>query len=162
MSRTPWPATRVLVVGTLVVGTLDALDAILFFGLRSGAKPGRIFQGIAAGLLGSSSMQGGAPTVALGVALHYFVAFGIVTTYFIASAAFRTLAARPLLWGPLYGVAVYFFMNRIVIPLSAIGAAPRPVWPVLLNGLLIHIFGIGIPAALAVARGVRRSSTRFG
>jgi hypothetical protein len=42
-------------------------------------------------------------------------------------------------------------MNRIVIPLSAIGTASWPSLPVLANGLLIHIFGIGIPSAVFAA-----------
>jgi hypothetical protein len=46
---------------------------------------------------------------------------------------------------------VYLFMNRVVIPLSAIGTATWPALPVLANGLLIHAFGIGIPSAVAAA-----------
>jgi hypothetical protein len=37
---------RALTLGTLAVGTLDLLDAVVFFGLR-GAAPHRILQGIA-------------------------------------------------------------------------------------------------------------------
>ena len=37
--------------GTIVVGTLDAIDAIVVFGLR-GSTPIRVFQGIASGWLG--------------------------------------------------------------------------------------------------------------
>ena len=55
-----------------------------------------------------------------------------------------------------YGVAVYFFMNLVVIPLSAIGAVRFS--PVLFaNGILIHVFGVGIPSAL-FARSIRRST----
>jgi len=43
-------------------------------------------------------------------------------------------------------------MNLVVIPLSAIGAV-RCSWPRLVNGILIHVFGIGIPSALFAARG---------
>ena len=67
--------TQAVLYGTLVVGTLDALDAIVFFGLRSGAQPIRIFQGIASGLLGPAARQGGLQTAAIGVGLHYFIAF---------------------------------------------------------------------------------------
>src|SRR3954469_17018955 len=109
---------RAILYGTLTVGTLDALDAIVFFGLR-GAAPVRIFQSIAAGVLGRAAFSGGWTTGALGVALHYFIAFGIVVTFIVASRRLGLLARHPLWAGVLYGVAVYFFMNRIVIPLSA-------------------------------------------
>jgi len=58
------------------------------------------------------------------------------------------LTRHPIACGIVYGVLVYLFMNRVVIPLSAIGAASWPVLPVLANGLLIHAFGIGIPSAI--------------
>src|SRR5580765_8229971 len=41
-----------ILFGTLVVGTLDLLDAVVFFRIRNGVPPLRIFQSIAAGLLG--------------------------------------------------------------------------------------------------------------
>jgi hypothetical protein len=58
------------------------------------------------------------------------------------------------LWGPLYGVAVYVFMNAVVIPLSA-ATGGMPKLPVLINGIMIHIFGVGMPAAVT-ARAARR------
>jgi hypothetical protein len=140
---------RAILSGTLVVGTLDALDAMLFFGLRNGARPMRIFQSIASGVLGSASFQGGGRSAALGVFLHYVIAFGIVLVFFVASRRIRFLTRHAVVSGILYGIAAYFVMNRVVIPLSAIGAASAPVpWPVFANGILIHAFGVGLPAAL--------------
>lgn len=140
---------RAILLGTVVVGTLDALDAIIFFGLRSGATPVRIFQSIASGWLGRSSYQGGAAAAALGVATHYFIAFGIVTTYHLASRKLDWLTRYAVPCGIVYGILVYLVMNRVVIPLSAITRGPAPVaLPVLVNGLLIHMFGVGLPSAL--------------
>ncbi|HEX9366349.1 MAG TPA: hypothetical protein VF921_06970 [Vicinamibacterales bacterium] len=137
--------------GTLVVGTLDALDAIVFFGLRGGARPIRIFQGIASGLIGPAARQGGLKTAALGVFLHYFIAFGIVTTYFVVSRRVRLLTRRPVICGLVYGLLAYAVMNLVVIPLSKIGGPSMPAAPVVANGLLIHIFGVGLPSALFAA-----------
>ncbi|MEO8078793.1 MAG: hypothetical protein ABI818_20890 [Acidobacteriota bacterium] len=145
---------RAILSGTLVVGTLDALDAIVFFGLRSGAHPMRIFQGIASGVLGPASFEGGVRSAALGVFLHYVIAFGIVLVFFIASRRITFLTRHAAVSGILYGMAAYFVMNRVVIPLSAIGAAQSVAWPVFVNGILIHAFGVGLPAAL-VARAAR-------
>jgi hypothetical protein len=140
-----------ILYGTIVVGTLDAIDAIAVFGLR-GSTPIRVFQGIASGWLGRASFQGGLPTAALGVLTHFFIAFAIVATYYAASRKIGLLRRQPLRCGAMYGVAVYFFMNLVVIPLSAIGAV-RFSWPLFVNGILIHVFGIGIPSALFAARG---------
>ena len=140
-------ATQAILYGTLVVGTLDALDAILFFGLRSGAQPIRIFQGIASGLLGPAARQGGLPAAAMGVALHYFIAFGIVATYVLVSRRVTLLTRHPVVCGMLYGLVVYGVMNLVVIPLSKIGGPTMPPAAVLANGVLIHLFGVGLPAA---------------
>ena len=150
-------ATRAIVYGTLVVGTLDALDAVVFFGLRSGATPIRIFQSIASGLLGRASFQGGLGTAALGVCLHFFIAFVIVTIYHVASRRARILTDRPVMFGLLYGVAAYFVMSRIVVPLSAAGGGGWPPMPVLVNGLLIHALGVGLPSALFARAAASRS-----
>jgi hypothetical protein len=43
-------------------------------------------------------------------------------------------------------------MNVVIIPLSAIGAPPEFDPTGLANGLAIHVFGVGLPAALIAAR----------
>jgi hypothetical protein len=59
------------------------------------------------------------------------------------------LTKYPLVTGALYGIAVYFIMTLVVVPSSAIHAVRAlPSLPVLVNGLLIHAFGVGIPSAL--------------
>jgi hypothetical protein len=136
---------RAIVVGGLVVGTLDALDAILFFGLR-GASPGRIFQGIASGLLGRAALDGGMATVLLGLGIHYLIAFSVVITYILAARRFDLLVRAWPWCGMAYGVGVWLFMNFVVIPLSAIHRGGF-VAPVVVNGLLIHAFGVGLPSA---------------
>jgi hypothetical protein len=139
---------RSFVYGGLTVGVLDILDAFIFFGYR-GATPIRILQSIAAGLLGRASFQGGMATAALGLVLHFVIAFGIVATYFAVARAVPLLTRRPFLFGPLYGLVAYAVMNFVVIPLSAAASGGQPPRAVLVNGLLIHAFGVGLPAALS-------------
>src|SRR5262244_2966388 len=89
----PGPA---IVFGGLAVAVLDGLDALIFFGLR-GATPSRVFQGVAAGLLGRAAFDGGMSTTALGLGLHTFIAIAIVATYFVVSRRARLLTRRPVL-----------------------------------------------------------------
>jgi hypothetical protein len=137
---------RALVYGTLAVGILDGLDALVFFGLR-GVQPIRIFQAIASGLLGRSAFAGGIGTALLGVALHFFIAFMIVGTFFAASRHIPMLRRSPVWSGLLYGVAAYLVMNLVVLPLSAAGRGTF-AWPVVINGVLIHMLGVGLPSSL--------------
>jgi len=139
--------SRSILLGGLTVATLDGLDAVIFFGIRNGVPPYRIFQAIAAGLLGKASFQGGAPTVALGLLCHLIIATTIVALFVFASRRLPALAERPFLWGPVYGVAAYLVMNLLVVPVSAANPAPKTL-AVVINGVLIHIVGVGIPSAL--------------
>jgi hypothetical protein len=149
--------SRALLLGTLTVGTLDILDAIIFFGIRNHVAPVRIFQSIAAGLLGRAAFSGGLPTAVLGAALHYFIAFMIVATFFVLSRYIVLLRQRPILFGPLYGIGVYLFMNFVVLPLSNASRGPL-VLPVVINGLFIHMVGVGLPSSLFARVALNRRS----
>jgi hypothetical protein len=139
---------RWVALGTLAVAVLDILDAFLFFGLQ-GVSPVRILQSIAAALQGRGAYAGGAGSAALGLLLHVFISLVVVLVFFIVARALPVLLRRPFLSGPLYGLVVYWVMNNVVLPLSATPPAAGPAGAVLINGLLIHAFGVGLPAALA-------------
>jgi hypothetical protein len=141
---------RALVLGTLAIGILDLADAFVFFGLR-GVSPVRILHSIAAGLLGREAFSGGVPTAVLGACLHFFIAFCIAATFLFASRRLTFLTRRPIVWGVLYGIAAYLVMNFVVLPLSAAGGGV-PTGSVLVNGVLIHMFGVGLPAAVIGSR----------
>jgi uncharacterized membrane protein YagU involved in acid resistance len=109
----------------LACGVLDIMAALVVYG-SMGLKPLRLLQGIAAGVLGPKSFQGGMATALLGLALHFVIAFGAATLYFAVSRSMRILVEQAALCGALYGVAVYFFMNRIVVPLSGAVSTRSP------------------------------------
>ena len=135
-----------ILYGTLAVGTLDLLDAFVFFGLRSGATPGRILQSIAAGVFGRGASRMGIHSMGAGFLLHYFIAFLIVAIFYALSRAIPFLRRQWLISGFVYGVAAYAVMNYVVLPLSAAGRGPF-VLPVFVNGILIHALGVGLPSA---------------
>lgn len=146
---------RAILYGTLTVGVLDILDAIVFFGLR-GVAPIRIFQGIAAGLLGRASFGGGAATALLGAFLHFFIAFAVVLVYYLASTRVALLRRLPWICGPVYGGFVYLVMYLLVLPLSA-ALPPKYSFLHVANNLFAHFFFVGLPSALfARAAGVAR------
>jgi len=131
-------------------GVLDITAALVVYGFF-GAKPVPLLQGIASGLLGSRAFQGGLATALLGLLCHFVIAFGAAAVYFAASRTIPFLIQNAILSGALYGVAVYFFMNRIVVPLSA--AAKRPYsMKLMIIGVVIHIFCVGLPISLGVRR----------
>lgn len=153
MITRPLSAAQAILYGTLTVGALDLIDAFVFFYLRSGARPTAILHSIASGLLGSEAARsGGLLTAALGFFLHFLIAFIIVSIFFLASRRIAILRSRPVVCGIAYGVIAYFVMTYAVVPMSNARSGGPFVLPVFINGLLIHAFGVGLPAALFAAR----------
>ena len=131
-----------------MAGTLDITYAWAFWAVKAGVSVQRIFQSVAAGLLGEASFEGGAATVALGLALHYFIATTMSFVYYVVASRVTLLRRRPVLCGVGYGLLLYGIMNYIVVPFSAAGGGSRdPVWVSL--SIFVHMFLIGLPIALA-------------
>jgi len=141
-------ASESIVYGGLVVGILDGLAATINAGLK-GVSPARVFQFIASGLLGNNSYSGGASTILLGLAFHFLIAFGAVTMFYVISLRFPILWQRALLFGPIYGIIVFFVMRELVVPLSLIAKQPFSLSG-LVTGIIIHILFVGLPIALVV------------
>ena len=148
-------AYRPILLGGLIAGTLDITYACIFSYLRRGTRPSVVLQSVASGALGRSAFEGGAKTAALGLAFHFLIAFIAATVYYFASRVLRFMVTQAVICGILYGVLVYLFMNCVVLRLSAIHSTTWPwsyPWPALIGGLLIHMFGIGLPIALITRR----------
>jgi len=146
---------RAILIGGLIAGALDITYACVFFGIRNHVSPVRIFQSVARGALGLSAFQGGLKTAALGLFFHFLIALIAAAVYFFASRILRFMITNAIISGVLYGACVYFFMYGIVMRFSAIHSTTLPwsyPWQVLIPNLLIHMFGIGLPIALAVRR----------
>jgi len=143
-------AMRAVLWAGFACGVLDITAALVVYGYF-GAKPVRLLQGIASGLLGPKAFDGGLATALLGLLCHFVIAFGAAAVYFVASRAIPFLIQNAVVSGALYGVAVYFFMNRIVVPLSAVAKRPFSL-KLMIVGIVIHIFCVGLPVSLTVRR----------
>ena len=144
-----FPALRAIVTAGLVVGVLDISSAFVIWWQR-GVALRRGLQGIAAGLLGTRAFEGGLNTVALGLVLHFFVAFVVVSVFYLASGKMRFLTKQPFLSGVLYGIGVYIVMYWIVLP-SVFSTFRHRISNELIE-LAIHICLIGLPTAFIVRR----------
>ena len=142
-------AFRAILTTGLIVGVLDISSAFVIWWERGvGARRG--LQGIAAGLLGDSAFDGGLVAAGLGLALHFVVAFVVVTIFYLASRKISFLTKQPFVSGVLYGIGVYIVMFWFVLPTVFSTFRHR-----LSNDLLqlaIHICLIGLPTALIVRR----------
>ncbi len=145
------PALFAIFAGGSIAGAIDITYAIVFSGSR-GVPAVRVLQSVASGLLGSAAYRGGDRTAALGLSLHFLIAFTAAAIFYAASRRLRFLTAQAVVSGILYGIAIYAFMNLVVIPLSAFPQKVRFPPLVLATGLFVHMIGIGLPIALATRR----------
>jgi hypothetical protein len=144
MSTAPTaPALQAILWGGLLAGAGDYFFALGFYGWKLG-----VFQNVAGGLIGlQAARAGGGPTFALGTVLHFLIAFIWAALFWGLSRRLPFLVKHAVPAGLLYGLVVYFGMNCIVLPLSALQVPLR--LPSLLSWpAAAHVVLVGLPIAL--------------
>ena len=147
-----WPHIRRLavaaLVGGLIAGSVDIVVAVIIYS----ANPVKILQGIASGLLGPASFQGGAQTVVLGLVPQWFMSVIIAAIYVFSTLKIPALLQKPTRFGALYGVGIFLVMKFVVLPLSAVQPRPKLAFTdadFRLSGLLGFFAMIGFGLILA-------------
>jgi hypothetical protein len=113
--------TRLIRAG-LVTGIVDGLFSSILSAVFYGSTVSRLFQGVAAVLLGNEAFTGGTRTVVIGVLMHFGVAFGWSAVFLLL--AMRQRRVRALLdsrhgvvkAAALYGPFIWMVMSLAVIP----------------------------------------------
>ena len=95
-------------------------------------------------------MGGQEDSVSTWLLVHVIVAFRAATAFVLAASEVPWLLQNPVLVGMLYGVAVFAFMNLIVIPASRMPKRPFS-FAMSVAQLLIHIFVVGLSISLPAA-----------
>ena len=135
---------RAIIAGGSVAAALDLTSAFITFGWG-------VPQGIASGLLGARSFQGGIATWILGVVLHFLIAYSAASVYCLASWKLPFLKEYFIVCGLFYGIAVYLVMQIIVLPMSAVPFRTGTfTLRELVQGLLAHMFLIGLPISFSL------------
>ncbi len=162
MSPEPSPLSwrshaRTILLAGLATGICDITAAFLHAGLRSGVSPVRVLKFVASGAFGDAAFKGGNEMAAAGLFCHFLIATIWATLFYAASRRFAFLTSHPVWSGLLYGIVVHKLMQKIVVPLSN---APQlgpdtTLWNPIFR-YLIHMFCVGLPLALVIARRRRR------
>lgn len=148
--NTPSPY-RAILWGGLIAGSMDITAACISTALQSGRSPQFVLQSVASGLLGADSYQGGFRSAALGLAIHFFIAYTWCTVYFLASRVLTILTRQAVICGLLYGLVVWLFMNGVVLPLTFHRSFFHPLKSVIIGSTILMVC-IGLPIALVVSR----------
>jgi|SRR5215831_10099163 len=144
----PLPA---ILFGGGLAATIDIVYAVLR-NWGNGRAPLWTLQSVASGWLGNNAFDGGVATGLLGLVSHYTILFVAAAIYWAASRRLTMLRTHWLLSGVIFGIAVYLFMNFVVLPLSEFPFHPKYPWDRLLEGFFSHAVGVGLPIAYACSR----------
>ena len=118
----------------------------------------RVLKGIAEPLVGPASAQGGAATAALGLLMHFGVAFYWAAVFAVLARRFQALLRRSVPAGLAYGALVWIVMYRVVIPLIPLvnslylATFDRTIPRLRLRQVAVHFLCVGLPIALSARR----------
>ncbi len=136
--------------GGLLAGLGDMTYACVHYNLVYKTPPERILQSVAAGLLGpEGSRAGGWNSALIGLGAHFAITLIMAAVFVIASLVVPAL--RKLWWitGPLYGAALLFVMNLVVVPMSRAERPPAlPEGQFLYGAIFAHVILVGLMIAL--------------
>lgn len=143
----------------LLTGIVDGLFSSALSVFAYGSTATRLFQGVAAALLGASAFEGGTRTALIGVLMHFGVAFAWTAVFLFVALRLgwiRALLASRYGWltvAALYGPFIWMVMSLLVIPFLT-GNPPAITfrWSVQLFG---HIPFVAVPIVTAIGRARR-------
>lgn len=139
-------------IGVLVCGTLDILDAIVFYRVRSAVSPERVLQSVASGLLGRAAFTGGVGTAVVGLVVHFCVTTAWVALFVLVAQRVRWIFRQAVVAGALYGLVVYGVMNYVVLPLTRRPPSKAMTGVVLANAVAALVLFIGVAVGLVNRR----------
>jgi hypothetical protein len=143
------PARRLLVTG-LVTGISDCLFATVQSVIVNHSAA-RVWQGVASTLLGASAIGGGTRTVAIGLLMHFGVAFFWSAVFILGVmrlGAIRAMVESPagiLVVAAVYGPLIWLVMSFGVIPLLV--HRPPSITLRWWTQLIGHVIFVGLPIA---------------
>ena len=150
-----------LVAGAgLLTGVSDGLFACVLSTVFYGSTVTRLWQGVAATVLGKEAFAGGTRTALIGVAMHFGVALGWSAVLFALvtlSPWIRRVLSSPngaLKVASVYGPTIWMVMSLVVIPLL-LRRPPTFTVRWWIQGIG-HIPFVGLPMAATIRSGLAR------
>lgn len=112
-----------LIRAGLVTGVTDGLFSSVLAAFFYGSTVTRLFQGVASVLIGAAALDGGTRTAALGVLMHFGIAFGWSAVFLmlvLSSSWLRGVLAAPygvIAVAAVYGPLIWIVMSVAIVPL---------------------------------------------
>lgn len=145
---------RTLTLSTLYSGLLDASAGALVYLIFKGLNPVEVLQYIASGIYGDAAFSGGLIMAAVGLILHFVVAFAFAAGFFIVYPSIKLLSKNIWVTGLLYGLFSWLIMNLLVFPNSSVAKVPFNFISIL--EIIWHMALVGLPIAVLTKKHFRK------
>jgi hypothetical protein len=143
-------------LAAIITGLVDGAFSSILSTAVYGSTVTRLFQRVASTLLGPTAFDGGLSTAFVGVLMHFGVALGWSTVFFLlyeSSPRLRAVLASPegiLVVAAAFGMFVWLTMSLVILPLLSQAPPINARWLIQLLG---HFPFVGIPIVWTIARG---------
>lgn len=111
-----------LLIAALATGITDGLFSSMLAAFAYGSTVTRLWQGVASTLLGTAAFDGGTRTAAIGLLMHFGVAFtwsALFLALLVSSSWLRGVISSPagvLAAAAVYGPVIWLVMSMLVVP----------------------------------------------
>ena len=139
--------TKIILISTLLVGTLDGLAAVIQFLINGGTFVSKVFQFIASGVFGKVAFSAGNEMTFYGIVFHYLIALTWVALFFMLYPKIIKKPQNKYIVGVVYGLLIWVVMNKLVLPLSNTPNLAKTVTQDIIAAMILIVF-VGIPITI--------------
>lgn len=138
---------KTILLAALLVGSLDIIAALVNFYSKTGKDPQIVLKYIASAVVGKEAFSGGAAMSALGLALHFLIAF-IWTIFFFL---IKLESISRIVTGIIYGFFIWAIMSLVVLPTTKVSVGAFNPKEAIIAALIL-IGAIGLPLSFITYR----------
>ena len=154
MSNQNSTSTKAILKAWLIAGTLDISCALLYYYIKSGNNPLDVLVTVSRFALGkeilTSEVLGNKPLMwALGLIVHYTIAFAWTILFFWSWPRVSFLQKDKIITGLAYGAFIWIVMNLAVIPMRAMRWPPYILQNILIGGVILML-AVGLPVSIII------------
>ena len=147
---------KTVVLSGLLVGTLDITAALVNFYNKTGKDPLIVLKYIASAVVGKEAgYSGGDKMAALGLLLHFMVAFIWTIFFFFIYPKLKILSVNRILTGFVYGIFIWFIMSHVVVPMTKVSGGAFNLKDAVIASLIL-VGAIGLPLSFIAYRYFKR------
>jgi uncharacterized membrane protein YagU involved in acid resistance len=135
----------------LIAGLLDSIAGVIVYFIWFKLNPFQVLQSIASGIYGPSAINGGVSMIFAGLLFHFLIAYTVAIIYFLAYPNIIAMGKYKIAAGLIYGFAIWFVMNILILPFTNIPKSPFDGWLAAV-GIIWHMTLVGLPISLITAK----------